>query len=310
MKKIIAAILMIAIALTAATALTQDELDEKLGDFANEIADFMPRVATGTNYWADAHIGNLLPLNGLPHLGGGFSASAALIPTDFVHTFSSAFTTGADWETFPFPALSVDARVGGIILPFDLGVHVMTLNDFEQDFFGFTVEIPTCLSYGADVRFALLQEGVILPALSIGVGYTHSEGEFNISSENLIPNFSGTSRVKSHVEYSTDIFSASVQVSKKILFLTPFAGAKAYVQNGTYSYGGEYANIDGHTHSISTPVEFDRSFSFDNPSMDAVKWSVFAGLGVDFLIIQTTAGVSYDFTDSSWAGSVSVHLKI
>ncbi len=310
MKKIIAALLMIAIALTAATAVDQDVLDERLGDFANEIADFMPRVSTGTNYWADAHIGNILPLSGLPHLGAGFSASAALIPTQFVQTFSDAFTTGADWESFPFPALSVDARVGGIILPFDLGVHVMTLSDFEQDFFGFTVEIPTCLSYGADVRFAILQEGVVLPALSIGVGYTHSEGEFNISSENLLPSFTGASRVKSHVEYSTDIFSASAQISKKILFLTPFAGAKAYVQNGTYSYGGEYANIDGHTHRLTTPVSFDRSFSFDNPSFDNVKWSVFAGLGVDFLIIQTTAGVSYDFSDSSWAGSISVHVKI
>ena len=309
MKKIIAALLMIAIALTAATAVDQDVLDERLGDFANEIADFMPRVSTGTNYWADAHIGNILPLSGLPHLGAGFSASAALIPTQFVQTFSDAFTTGADWESFPFPALSVDARVGGIILPFDLGVHVMTLNDFEQDFFGFTVEIESCLSYGADVRFAILQEGVVLPALSIGVGYTHTEGDFKVSSENLIPNFSGTSKVATRIDYSADIFSATAQISKKILFLTPFAGAKAYVQNGTYSYSGRYENIDGHSHTIS-PVSFDRSFSFDNPSFDNVKWSVFAGLGVDFLIIQTTAGVSYDFSDSSWAGSISVHVKI
>ena len=169
------------------------------------------------------------------------------------------------------------------------------------------IDVTGFVSYGADVRLALIQENVILPAFSIGVGYTHTEGTFDFTAKQIIS--LNNKSVRSYVDFNTDIYTASLQVSKKILFLTPFAGAKAYVQNGTYSYSGRYENIDGHTHTIS-PVSFDREFSFDNPSFDNVKWSVFAGLGVDFLIIQTTAGVSYDINDKTWAGSVSIHLKI
>ena len=51
-------------------------------------------------------------------------------------------------------------------------------------------------------------------------------------------------------------------------------------------------------------------FSFDNLANSEIQYSVFAGLGVDFLIVQTTAGVNYDFKNKTWAGSISLHVKI
>ncbi len=314
MKKIIAAILIIGTIMTAATATDNPSpaLDAKLADFAGQVADFMPRATAGTDLWADAHIGNILPLSGLPHLGAGFTAGAALIPTDFVSTFNEAFTTPAnEWKSFPLPAVSVDARIGGFFLPFDVGVHVMALDQDEpvlNDVWGMTLDVTGFVSYGADVRLALIQENVILPAISIGVGYTHTEGTFDFTAKQIIS--LNNKSVRSSITFNTDIYTASLQVSKKILFLTPFAGAKAYVQNGTYWYGGGYQNIDNHTHGTISQGTINKEFSFDSLTPNDIKYSVFAGLGVDFLIIQTTVGVSYDFTDQSWAGSLSIHVKI
>ncbi len=67
MKRIISIVLIITMVLTAATAVTSDDLDAKMEEFANTFADFIPRASTQMNLWADAHIGNILPLSGLPH---------------------------------------------------------------------------------------------------------------------------------------------------------------------------------------------------------------------------------------------------
>lgn len=316
MKRTLAIILSLSIMLSAASAATQTSLDQSFTSFANDVADFVPRASAGSNLWADAHIGNLLPLNGLPHLGAGFSASFAMIPTDFTSTFGSAFTTPVNtWESFPLPAISIDARVGGLILPFDIGAHIFALNNFEKELWGLNIEIPSCLAVGADLRFAILQEGVILPALSIGVGYTYSKGDFTISSRSMTDIASMISQnqavVNYHMEYETAIYSATVQLSKKILLLTPFIGAKAIAQSGTYKYAGAYNNIDGKSNSFNLTT-LTKNFALDDlqNSMANVKYNIFAGLGVDFLIIQTTVGVSYDLSDQSWAGSASIHLKI
>ena len=315
MKKLLSIVLIITMIFTALSAATQEELDAELRGFANQIADYTARASAQTNLWADAHIGNLFPLNGFPHLGAGMSAGGVVIPTDFLTTFASAFPVPPPLPegTFILPALSIDARVGGIILPFDIGAHIMTLDSFDEEFMKMHIEIPTCFSYGADLRFAVLQEGVILPALSVGVGFTHSEGDFIISSESLIPNISisGTnySKIAMEVNYNTNIYTASVQLSKKILLLTPFVGAKAIAQEGEYQYGYEYRNIDGQSHRVNM-TSITRHFSFDDIANSDIRYSVFAGVGVDFLIIQTTAGVSYDLKDKTWAGSLSLHVKI
>ena len=314
MKKLISIVLIITMILTAVNAVTQAELDDKLEDFANTFADFIPRATTQTDLWADAHIGNILPLSGLPHLGGGLTFGGVLVPTDFMSVFGDAFTDPIpSWESFPIPATSLDLRAGGIILPFDLGIHLMALDSYEADFYGVDVEITSSLVFGADVRFAILQEGVILPAISLGVGYTYASGDFNLSSQNVLPtnitSLFSDAAMSMHLEYTTHIYSLTAQVSKKILLLTPFVGAKAIAQQGEYIGWGEYQEISGITHEVDD-FSFEKTFSFDDLANSNIKFSVFAGVGVDFLIFQTTIGANYDFSDQSWAGSISLHVKI
>lgn len=316
MKRIISIVLIITMVLTAATAVTSNDLDAKMEEFANTFADFIPRASTQMNLWADAHIGNILPLSGLPHLGGGLTFGGVLVPTDFMSVFGDAFSEGVpEWESFPIPAISVDARVGGIILPFDLGLHIMALDDYEADFYGVKISIPNSFVFGADVRFAILQEGVICPALSLGVGYTYTSGDFTLTSEPLITTdvlslLTNESYMSTHLEYTTHIYSATAQLSKKILLITPFVGAKAVAQKGQYTGWGEYKDISNCSNEADDINDIFYTFEKDDLTDKNLKFSVFAGVGVDFLIIQTTIGVNYDFTDQSWAGSISLHVKI
>ncbi len=310
MKRIISIVLIITMVLTAATAVTSDDLDAKMEEFAHTFADFIPRASTQMNLWADAHIGNILPLSGLPHLGGGLTFGGVLVPTDFMSVFGDAFTDPVPtWESFPIPATSVDVRVGGIILPFDLGLHIMALDNYEADFYGVKIDMPNSFVFGADLRFAILQEGVICPALSLGVGYTYASGDFTLTSEPAIPtsvnSLLNDPCMSIHLEYTTHIYSATAQLSKKILLVTPFVGAKAIAQKGTYYGFGSYEDVSGCTHDVD-----DFSFEKDDLADKNIKFSVFGGVGVDFLIFQTTIGVNYDFTDQSWAGSISLHVKI
>jgi hypothetical protein len=111
--------------------------------------------------------------------------------------------------------------------------------------------------------------------------------------------------MSTHLEYTTHIYSATAQLSKKILLITPFVGAKAIAQKGSYYGYGSYEDISGCDHDVD-----DYTFEIDDLADKNLKFSVFGGVGVDFLIFQTTLGVNYDFTDQSWAGSISLHVKI
>ena len=336
MKRIISIVLIITMILTAASAadttnqqtLTEEQeaLNKVMDDFCSQLADFIPKSITGMNLWADAHIGNIIPLSGLPHLGAGATMGGVLIPTNLMKTFAAAFPKKVkEWESFPLPAISFDARVGGLFLPFDVGVHLMALEGYEKEFFGVKVEMTNILSYGADIRFAILQESLVLPALSIGLGYTKARGEFSLTTTDILPDnasqvisgaigsLTGNETQRAFtildVAYNTDIYTMTLQLSKKILLLTPFIGAKAVGQNGKYTYSYTYDKIEGQNYS-SEIKSVERKLKFDDLTNSNIKFSVFAGLGVDFLIIQTTLGVNYDFSDKSWAGSISLHVKI
>jgi len=49
---------------------------------------------------------------------------------------------------------------------------------------------------------------------------------------------------------------------------------------------------------------------FDYDSLDDLNIQVFAGVGINLLLVQFTPSVTYDFTQSIWGATFSTHIKL
>ncbi|MCM1321976.1 MAG: hypothetical protein NC041_08390 [Bacteroides sp.] len=268
-----------------------------LDNFTSELIKTAPNTVSHQNMWADAYIGQLLSVP--PHLGGGVSAGAAAL--DFSGMKDALDAIGGDLgsalpETLFLPTLTADFRLGGILIPFDIGLHGMIIPS-DVSFDKFSVNYRT---FGGDIRFPILKQNVILPNLSIGAGFAYSAGNISVTEKN--------SNYGAEIEagYKACIFQASLQLSKEFLFITPFVGVRGTITGAKQNYKVEYS-YDVATFSKKEKEErSDGDWSWDNYTAQ-----LYAGVGLDVLFIgQITANASYDVVNNIWAGGLSLRVKL
>lgn len=294
-----------------------DKICEGLDDFTFSLIKTAPSTVSHQNMWASAYIGQLLDLP--PHLGGGISMGMAQLKTDGLATVLKEMGLNYDVKNLFLPTLTFDARIGGLLIPFDLGVHGMMIkNPLEfniQETF-FSIDYGTV---GADIRFPLIKQNTVLPNLSLGFGYAYSKGNAGISVQE--------ETAKVSAGYESQILQASVQVSKKILIVEPFAGIRATLssnkRNWSWNYDGtkilsetQYKALEaipGALDALKKEETFDSGdwsgfeINKDDPNYTA---QIFAGVGIDFLFIaQGTINVSFDLVNQIWAGGLSLRVK-
>ena len=294
-----------------------DKICEGLDDFTFSLIKTAPSTVSHQNMWASAYIGQLLDLP--PHLGGGISIGMAQLKTEGIATVLKEMGLNYDVKNLFLPTLTFDARIGGLLIPFDLGVHGMMIkNPLEfniQETF-FSIDYGTV---GADIRFPLIKQNTVLPNLSLGFGYAYSKGNAGISVQEEI--------AKVSAGYESQILQATVQVSKKILIVEPFAGVRATLssnkRNWSWNYDGTKVLSQTQYEALEAiPVALDALK--DEEKFDSGDWSgfainkedpnytaqIFAGIGFDFLFIaQGTLNVSFDVVNQIWAGGLSLRVK-
>lgn len=248
------------------------EIANGLNAFAGNILVAAPQAATQQNVWADAYIGKLFP-SLPPHFGVGISIGGTKMDmtglkdaatafegmiNDFVPDSGDSSITdqlkgtvdfGSIPDIFVMPTVSIDARIGGIFLPFDIGISAMMTNPslFSVDLsdpnsltsmsapmtfnaFGFNGSADY-LTLGIDVRYCVLDGGVILPKVSVGAGYNITKGSFGISSDQ-----SGVD-ANMNLSFNTQVIYVQAEVSKSIMIATVFGGARALVSNTSTKFG-------------------------------------------------------------------------
>ena len=281
-------------ALAKAQAAADAKISPVLNSFTGTIADYIPDTAAQQNIWADAYIGKVFP-SFPPHFGAGFSVGGSLIQSDFIAKAFSAMGSPIDINNIFLPTVTVDARVGGLFLPFDIGVHAMKLDpiDLNAGPLGFKAGFMT---YGADLRYCVLEPNLILPAISVGASFTHSEGSFAMNASNT----------NTEIKYDTNIFAFTAQISKSILIATPFVGARAVYQVGNYNWDANFKyDYDGATYTIDLNNTIEKTFD-----MADGNYMLFAGVGLNFFVIQTTVTATYDINKGNFAGALSIHAKL
>ena len=371
---------------TTTTLSGHDEISASMETFSESIFKSVPEAATQQNVWADAYIGKLFP-SLIPHFGAGASVGGTALDMTGLKSAAdgiiSSYKTiseeigqsiadstgkyvslpginfGIIPDTFILPTCSADIRLGGVLLPFDIGFCAIATNPsfadkdwtniqgipatlmsisspWDINALGFNGKIDY-ITLGADLRFRIIPEGDIIPAVSVGGGYYYIAGDIALNSSDSA-DIEGigkqTTEAGLEISYSTQVVFAQVQVSKKISSYTVFAGgrgllsstATAWKWNFKTANDGEntdaYAYEDSDASSEEAASSTDLAEAFSSMTSGSFDWTsiqpqIYAGAAMNISIVQITASVcadvrslfenSYDFI---WSGAISCHVKL
>jgi len=260
------------------------DLARTMNEFAESMALALPFNASMGLNWSDAYIGRFFP-SIPPSFGVGVSGGFTTMDFDAFGNLVDMFGQGlglSDEITslggFPLPGVILEGRIGGFFFPFDMGVKV-----------GFMPTSPgpfDRLNYflvGADIRYALLEGGIILPAVSVGVGFNRLSGGVErglgdgvqFTYANPVTGTSHTLTVNDPtlgIDWSTSVIDFRVQVSRSLFIITPYLGFGASHGWSRVSYGLD-ADIDS---DDFTPEELR---------------AILAGFGIDSDLVDGGAGL-------------------
>lgn len=334
MKRVFLIVLVITISVSAAFSQTADadylkNIEAAFEDMGEALAGAIPSTASSGLLWSDAYLGNF------PHFGVGAFVGATLIPVDEMSEVLQTVQPSASLDSqildygLPVPALGLDARIGGFLLPFDAGVKFAILNNIEAG--------DATVNYfilGFDARYAIIKGGAVLPKVSVGIGYTRLttnvsfagllSGDIEILPEQTIGVITVPALYLKNpdMEYGweSNIIEFKAQVSKGLLFITPYVGTN--ISYGLSSVGGgvKTSVVDGAGNPISQEEIDLATEAAGAPSVDtdgfetftdATGWGVkvYGGTSINLLLMKVDLSVNYDILGKTYGGQVGVRIQ-
>jgi hypothetical protein len=302
------------------SALSFTDLQGDIDEFSEAMAKVLPFNSTIGLNWSDAYIGQLI--SAPPHFGVGVSVGATTVNLSSIANILDYF--GQDLGAFGLkgaigdggmvlPAYTAEARIGGFILPFDIGVKVGYLPKMEG------LGDLDYLLVGGEIRYAILKGSVILPKLSVGLGVNYMHGgigmnigggttEFDIGNKTLAIQ-------DPHMNFTWESTSIDLkaQVSKSFLIITPYLGLGAswaaskvgYELNSKITYGGtalDQAGVDAINTALNAadkPTIDRNGGGFSSYKENPNGWSLraFGGLSINMAVIRLDLTGMINFLD-------------
>jgi hypothetical protein len=178
-----------------------------------------------------------------------------------------------------------------------------------------------------------------MPALSVGLGYNHMQASVGVPG--LLPGSITIAQINDgggpkdlvlsnpslQMQWSTNVLDLKVQVSKKLIFITPYLGAAASYSFGAQAsgevqssmmYGGSpltqtmINNINAYYQSQGqTPPDLSSVGIKASASNGAgFDFRAFGGLSFELFILYLDLGGAYDISTGAFGGSVNVRLAL
>jgi hypothetical protein len=327
-------LLMVLLAGTAAFAdVDFATFQDGFNTFAQDLSNGLPFNTSVGLGWSPAYIGQF------PHFGIGVTVGATTIPYKALKDVFDALgvTLPANLNFIaqygvPIPAYTIDARIGGFFLPFDIGLKFGYLPPGALQGQSFTADY---LLVGGDLRYAVLQDKGFVPAISVGLGYNYMKGGIGVpgllSGNIQIADFVDPRDNSKHtlelsnpslgMQWSASVLEAKVQISKKILFITPYLGAAVSYSFGAEAGGGLTASLlyDGATPTASQLALINQAYggsvNITDQSITVLKTSnpgfdyrAFGGLSLDIFFVYLDIGAAYDFSTSALGASANLRI--
>jgi hypothetical protein len=323
--------------LTAQTEVTIDDIQNGAAGLVDTLATALPFNSTIGLNWSDAYIGQLLHI--LPHMGVGVTVGATQIDGEKLTGLFENFgvVLPSDVATaLVLPAAVAEARIGGFILPFDIGVKAAFVpanvsDSISEATDGLNVDY---MLVGADFRYALMKGNFLLPKISVGVGFNYMKGglsktigtaqRFEFEDATSTTHWFDMTAPEVGIEWESTVIDFKAQISKSLIIFTPYIGGglsyaktnAGYRLNSDVSYDGAQlddtqiqAIKDKMTEAGITPPDFDskgiRYFK------DESGWIIraFGGLSVNLIILRLDVTGMYNVTDGSLGGSVGARIQ-
>lgn len=320
-------------ALSAATS----TINSGLEDFSKELQNTVPNLQTTQNVYADAFIGKLFPAVP-PHFAFGANFGITTLKTeglsDSVDAIQSVLQDlgGLDLDIsvpnkLALPTITADVRVGGVLLPFDIGLTAMLtgtdapkIDTGDYDSYhdlggnlsaggnGFSGSI-NFFTFGIDARYAILEDGLLLPGLSVGAGYAVSKGAVSVSGSDSKTDSGVKNSVDADIDvaYVTQTAYVQAQLSKKFFIITPFVGARMLLSwsDNAYSWNVNYTASAGNN---SVPISIGGKDEISRGAYFIPQ--LYFGTGINLLFFQLSASAAYDIRDALLSGAFSLRFKL
>lgn len=339
MKRVLLVLALIVTVTIGVSALDYATFADAFQDFADEVANTLPATAGVAGLsWSPAYIGQF------PHFGAGVSLGASTIPYDFIDPLVTQlgvklppeFEYLEQWG-LPIPAAALDARVGGIFFPFDVGFKIGFVPDQMREKLG-KVNLDYLL-VGGDVRIPLLKDRGLVPALSISGGYTFMRGNVGVpdimdSGDYVIdtlpvPYDTATITVTAPeltFTWQTHTMVAKLQASKNLLIFTPHLGLGA-AYGVSEAGGGLSSEVTGTNIDINDPAEvqalkdalalaglpvpdLDSTSILVKSSANGYSFWVYGGTAINILFIKIDLSAMYNIVNGGYGGAVNVRIQL
>lgn len=293
-RKLLICIAFSSLFLPAVFSQQNKNINENLSDFSCQLRKIISNATSQQNIFSDAWIGYLVPGDKM-NFQIGIEGALTQINMDDLLYAAKAIHIGSVPETYAYPTLGINAKMGGIFLPFDLGLSFFTIDTryFSELSKGIYLNM---FVIGGDFRIAILQDKKYFPAWSIGCAYFYSKGGIGCGNE-----YNGID-----VEYSTHTIIAETQLSKRISFLTPFIGYKAIFSNSENNYFWQNETGIQVNGVLTKKGQGKSTIDF----LDSFSSQIFAGIGFSLGMFQLDTSASYNITDQIFNGAVSLRMKL
>jgi hypothetical protein len=319
----------------ASVSAQQVSLD-RLNNSINGIADDFTKALTfnstlGLN-WSDAHIGQII--GAPPHFGVGVSAGVSTmnlgritgdLKTAGILDSGGASMLPGEMTYLPIPTGLAELRIGGFMLPFDIGVKVDVIPNLEIPMDNATTRFDYTL-FGFDIRYSILEDRLVIPGVSVAAGFNFTNGRIT-SGMGAVPvyEFSGyTAEIVNPTagfEWKNFTLDFRAQVSKKLLIITPYAGLGASFGWSEIDYGlSGHVNFTGpNGNSVGEDaVEglIPGILDLDDDGISASKENfdfglrAFGGLSFNILVIRIDLTAMFNFLDQNFGGSLGVRFQL
>ena len=308
--------------------------------FADEVANTLPATAGVGGSWSPAYIGQF------PHFGVGVSLGGMFLPYEAVKPVVDGLGVASSipdqLKTYgvPFPAIAADARLGGFILPFDVGVKFGFIPEKAKTLFSDEVTADYLLA-GVDARLRLVEGRGVLPTVSAGAGYNFMRGTIGVADVKFSETIDITSVMGAAgyatgggeiyeliitdpdlaFSWDTHTIQGKAQASWNLAILTPHVGLGA-AYGFSNAGGGLFSSL---AYNTNTAVTFSQvqdafdSFGYPIPTVDGLEitsdangWSfwVYGGTAFNIFFIKLDLSAMYNFLSGTYGASANVRIQL
>jgi len=302
------------------------DIQKNVSKFSEDLAKSLPfNSMLGLN-WADVYIGKLFP-GKPPHLGVGGSFGVTTIDSRAMLSLAKSLNGDIPYKysKLPLPAYTIETRIGGFILPFDIGFKFGYLP--KSEIFGINTNY---LLIGGDIRYAVLDKPVP-PKISVGIGFNYLEGGIGAKiGPNQPLKYGGNTIVLNspnmELTWASYTLDLKAQISKTFSIVTPYFGlglSYAWSEAG-YSIKTKVTkdginsiddidiqSINGYLENNGMdPIDVNQNGISSTIENSSVGLRAFGGTSFNLKLFKIDLTVLYSILDTNFGGSLGFRFQL